>query len=268
MARETPHKLLRRFRALSEKVDTLDTTKEKLGFVRFKPLFSDYNSCIEELKSTYPTKCEQLGLEDLPLYDAEGKEQFTVSKLSTLLHQSKSVIAFLEGQLPASGNNLEFPDKVTLAWLWEKVPAKFWCSLLGLLITFFLFGITIGQVTWVGDLFGNKSPKGESISQIAITGKPKRVTISKGEINLSAPGLYLVDTEGGSPSDDLRRINGLEEGDQVILAAGSNTKTVVLKKGPYLRMQADFHLNNENDRIVFISNGMNTCSELSRASNE
>jgi len=180
MARETPHELLPRFKALIDKVDTLGATQKKLSRVRSKPLFSDYNSCIEELKSTYPTRFEQLRLEDIPLYDAEGKEQFTMSKLSTLLHQSQSVVAFLEGLLSASDNNLEFPDKVTLAWLWEKVPAKFWCSLIGLLIGFFLFGITVGQVSWVGELFGNKSLKGGSISQIAITGKSQMVTISKG----------------------------------------------------------------------------------------
>lgn len=268
MAKKNTHNLLRRLRTLIESVDTLDSTRTKLGLVRLKPLFSEYNLCIEELKSDYPTMFEQLQLEELPLYDEEGKERFTVGKLSTLLHQSKSVVAFLEGQLPASENSLEFPDKVTLAWLWEKVPAKFWCTLVGLLIASFLFGVTVGQVAWVGEIFGNRTPRGGVSSQIAIPGKPKRVTISKAEINLTGPGFYFVGSQGDLPSVDLKRINGLAQGDQVILASGSNKRTVVLKKGPYLRMPMDFYLNNQNDRIVFISNGADVCSEISRASND
>lgn len=262
------HNLLRRLRALIESVDTLDSTKAKLGFVRFKPLFSEYNLCIEELKSDYPTAFDQLRLEELPLYDEEGEERFTVGKLSTLLHQSKSVVIFLESQLPASEKSLEFPDKVTLAWLWEKVPAKVWCTLVGLLIASFLFGVNVGQVAWVAEIFGNRTPGTGVSSQIAVHGQPKRVTISKAEINLTGPGFYLLDSDRDLPSVDLKRINGLTQGDQVILASGRNKRTVVLKKGPYLKMPMDFYLNNTNDRIVFISDGADVCSEISRASND
>ena len=56
---------------------------------------------------------QRLGLEDLPLYDAERKEQFTVNKLSTLLHQSQAVIGVLKGLLPPS--LIENPGGITIA---------------------------------------------------------------------------------------------------------------------------------------------------------
>lgn len=48
--------------------------------------------------------------------------------------------------------NLEMPDRVTLAWLWRKVPLRFWFWLVGLLVAAFLFGLSVGQLDLMQDL--------------------------------------------------------------------------------------------------------------------
>jgi len=108
---EAPYKLLRRFEALIENILALNSTIKQVGYVRYKPLFSSYNSCIKKFKSFYSEEFKQLGLEDLSLYDEEGKEQFTVNKLSTLLHQSQAVVGVLKGLLPPS--LIENPGGIT-----------------------------------------------------------------------------------------------------------------------------------------------------------
>ena len=45
-------------------------------------------------------------------------------------------------------------EKVTLAWLWQNVPAKFWLSLLGSFVVALSFGVTVGQTTFVQELIG------------------------------------------------------------------------------------------------------------------
>ena len=52
------------------------------------------------MKKHYEEEYNQLELEDLPLYDGEGRMLFTSNKLSTLLHQTLAIIGFLEGELP------------------------------------------------------------------------------------------------------------------------------------------------------------------------
>lgn len=107
------YRLLKRFEALIEMILVLPSTGRQLGMVRFKPIFANYNSCIEEFKSHYPSEFAQLGLEELPLVGAEGKELFTASRLSTLLHQSQAVVGFLKGQLPP--RLFETPGGISIA---------------------------------------------------------------------------------------------------------------------------------------------------------
>lgn len=96
---------------------------------------------------------------------------------------------------------------------------------------------------------------------------PKVVTISSGEITLSGQGFYLIDTEGGTESDELIRINGLKKGDEVTLNAASGDRTIVVKEGHYLIMQRPvFSLDNENDFIIFRSKGGDICVEVDRKS--
>jgi hypothetical protein len=47
---------------------------------------------------------------------------------------------------------LEFPERVTLSWLWRHVPFSFWVWLVGLLVSAFLIGISIGQLKIVQHL--------------------------------------------------------------------------------------------------------------------
>lgn len=156
---KSAYKLLCRFESLIESVNTLsETVRElgQLGRIRYKPLFSSYNSCIDQFKSTYPTEFQNLKLEDLPLYDAEGKEQFTADKLSTLLHQSRQVSAVLQGLSASHMKEVVLPDNVSLAWLWHNVPVKFWFWFISLLVATFLLGVSFGQINWVQELIGVK----------------------------------------------------------------------------------------------------------------
>ena len=97
---EPQYRLYRRFLALVDSVMTLGDALRHVGYVRYKPLFSTYKSCIEVFKEHYAKEYEKLELEDLPLYDDHGQSLFTANKLSTLLHQAQTIIGFLEGELP------------------------------------------------------------------------------------------------------------------------------------------------------------------------
>lgn len=80
-------------------VSTLGDSARHVGVIRFKPLFTSYNSCIESFKQHYLNDFNKLGLEELPLFDAQGNMLFTSDKLSTLLHQTQAIIGFLKGLL-------------------------------------------------------------------------------------------------------------------------------------------------------------------------
>ena len=43
-------------------------------------------------------------------------------------------------------NDLPYPDKVTLGWLYHKVPMKFWAILITLLLTAAGIGFTLGKI--------------------------------------------------------------------------------------------------------------------------
>ena len=107
------YQLLRRFEALIEIVLALNSTIEQVRYVRFKPLFRNYNSCIKEFKSIFPEEYKKLDLEDLPLYDNQTREMFTANRISTLLHQSQAVVGILKGMLPPK--LIENPGGITIA---------------------------------------------------------------------------------------------------------------------------------------------------------
>jgi hypothetical protein len=92
--------LLRRFESLIESIFAIKATTQALNYVRFKPIFNSYISCIEQFKSSFPHDYNQLRLEDISLYGKDGSEQFTAQKLSTLLHQSQAVVGVVKGFLP------------------------------------------------------------------------------------------------------------------------------------------------------------------------
>jgi hypothetical protein len=96
---------------------------------------------------------------------------------------------------------------------------------------------------------------------------PTLVIIVSDEIVLSGPGSYLVDTENKATSDAISKIYGLSEGDEVTLRAADNNRTIVVTKGHYLIMPANFSLNNEDDFIVLKSKGSDICAEVHRQNN-
>lgn len=154
---ESPaNKLIERLDSLIRDVKDVDTIKQKYGHVRYKPFFATYNSCIDEFKSLFPEEHAKLNLEDLPLYDSEGQEQFTNTKISTLLHQSNDVIAVLRTFTTAKSVQARYPNKVTLYWLWRHVPVKFWICMASLLIGAFLIGVRVGQISWIQELINKK----------------------------------------------------------------------------------------------------------------
>lgn len=160
-----------RFEGLIESVETLSSVASDLGQlvrIRYKPLFTSYNSCVNEFKAHFPEEHAKLRLEELPLYDTEGKERFTSGKLSTLLHQSKAMVAALKGLLPPVYDDVELPSKVTLFWLWKHVPAKFWVWFVGLLLLALSFGISIDRF-----LIGRAGEEGRFAIYPQGSGKPE-----------------------------------------------------------------------------------------------
>jgi hypothetical protein len=101
----------------------------------------------------------------------------------------------------------------------------------------------------------------------------ERYTISGGEITLSAedsarPLAFLrVDTEGAAASDDLDKINGGTQGQRLVLQAFSTARTVVVKDGTNLYLQANCSLTNKHDKIELICFSNSKWDELSRADN-
>jgi len=144
----------------------------------------------------------------------------------------------------------------------KPVETSIGCGII-LLCFFLLFFLGYGYVTEKGRQLASDN---DSHSPTADYVTPKSVTISNGEIKLSGPGLYLVNTEDRADSDELTKISGLSKGDKVILKAADDDRTVVVKESPFLIMAWIFYLNNKNDKIIFTSEGNDVCSEDNRIS--
>jgi len=145
----------------------------------------------------------------------------------------------------------------------KPIGTSIWCAVIILFfIGFSFFGY--GYFAEKGRQFASDESHAPSSSPYTT---PKLVTISKGEIKLSGPGLYLVDTENRVGSDDITKISGLSRGDKVILKAADDDRTIVVREGDFLITQAPvFYLNNKNDKIIFVSEGADVCAEDDRIS--
>ena len=55
---------------------------------------------------------------------------------------------------PPNSKELSPPEKVTLAWLWKHVPARFWISAIGILFAAFMLGIQASRLSLVKEMFG------------------------------------------------------------------------------------------------------------------
>jgi len=103
---------------------------------------------------------------------------------------------------------------------------------------------------------------------IGAWGSPTEVTIASGVAALTSEGYYSIDTETDADSDLLTQITGLSDGDEVILKAENDARTVVVTNGAYIKMNngADFTMNSIYDRIRLQCIGSDICVELSRSS--
>ncbi|RMH45687.1 MAG: hypothetical protein D6694_04415 [Gammaproteobacteria bacterium] len=55
---------------------------------------------------------------------------------------------------PPNSKELSPPEKVTLAWLWKHVPARFWASAIGILFAAFMLGIQASRLSLIKEMFG------------------------------------------------------------------------------------------------------------------
>ena len=97
-------------------------------------------------------------------------------------------------------------------------------------------------------------------------GIAKSVTISGGVITVEPGCWYKVEVEGGiAASDDLDTINGLSEGEQIMLSAANDARTIVLKNGTgNLSIRVDTSLNESIDRAILMYDGANLVEASSR----
>ena len=101
-------------------------------------------------------------------------------------------------------------------------------------------------------------------------GSPTELTISGGIITVSGKikfRFHNVDTESDDATDDLDTINGGYVGNIIILQAEDSTRTVICKNGTGLKLQADFSLNNIEDKLILLCISAGVWHELTRANN-
>lgn len=88
-------------------------------------------------------------------------------------------------------------------------------------------------------------------------GASSELTIATGAITATGAH-HTVDTEGDAASDDLETINGLDDGDMVLIVAEDAARTVVVKHGVgniRLNGGVDFDLDNTEKGVLFIKSG-------------
>lgn len=120
------------------------------------------------------------------------------------------------------------------------------------------------------NILDNLTLLSDSIDTKAGYAEFQSVTISGGVITLDGEypfRVLTVDTEGGAATDDLDSISGGTDGERVILQSTDNSRTVIIKDGAGLLLQANFSLNHTNDcmELLRISDGV--WKEVNRASN-
>jgi hypothetical protein len=88
-------------------------------------------------------------------------------------------------------------------------------------------------------------------------GASSELTISSGAVTATGAH-HTVDTEGDASTDDLETINGLSDGDMVLIVAEDAARTVVVKHGVgniRLNGGVDFDLDNTEKGVLFIKSG-------------
>ncbi len=93
------------------------------------------------------------------------------------------------------------------------------------------------------------------------------LTINAGEITLGSFNNISIATEGGASTDDLATITGGKyDGEIIIIRAASSSNSVVAVETGNLRLEGDFTMDNSQDRLMLVYDGVNWI-ELSRSNN-
>ena len=94
------------------------------------------------------------------------------------------------------------------------------------------------------------------------------LTIAAGVITRTQ-SYHTVDTQADAASDDLDTINGGKDGDLLIICAANSARTVVAKDATgNLALAGDFTMDNGNDTLMLIYDGISTnWLEVSRSDN-
>lgn len=145
---EIAYRLFCRFDGLVNSIRNMKTDFINGIDIRFKPLFTSYNSCIEAFQQAFPEEYKALNLEPLPLEDEKGNKLFTNKKISTLQHQAEAVLALLKGLSPRKDVAIDLPAKVTIGWLFKlfaRLSLGSAIFILSILSFLFLLGLAIGQ---------------------------------------------------------------------------------------------------------------------------
>lgn len=105
------------------------------------------------------------------------------------------------------------------------------------------------------------------ISDALDLGGAGALTIASGAVT-KTKSYHKIDTESSAASDDLDTISGGSEGDVLVLRAANDGRTVVCKNatGNLYLAGSDFSLDNVNDKLMLIHDGINW-NELSRSDN-
>jgi len=101
-------------------------------------------------------------------------------------------------------------------------------------------------------------------------GSCEALTISAGAVTLSGDAstitCHTIDTESAAASDDLDAIT-CTAGSWHLITAANAARTVVVKDGAGVQLQADFSLDHTEDKMLVECPATNTVAEISRASN-
>jgi hypothetical protein len=139
------YELFCRFDGLINSVEGISATLPTGMPIRFKPLFTSYNSCIDSFRTAFPKEYESLNLEPLPLYDDAGHELFLNTKISTLLHQAEAVLSLLKGISPYQFAAKPTSVRESLSWYWHNTHPGLIYYLLMLLASAFIAGTIFSE---------------------------------------------------------------------------------------------------------------------------
>ena len=138
------------------------------------------NHQAREFRKTQSSKVEYVGSDWIPGVEYYLEKQI-IPKLDYLRVLSENIEQFEKAESGGAASIgpqqaesiLDFPERVTLAWLWRHVPVKLWASAAGLLVTVFLVGVSISRVAFVRRLLDpyieptrNETTRGDGIAQV------------------------------------------------------------------------------------------------------